>query len=80
MDCKILPCLWQNLEQGGILVAGFLGKRLSKHGSILFRSIWSWNNVMKARVEDNLHAPINLGACNHSGINLGSDAGMDASL
>lgn len=54
------------------------GEDSSKTFSTLFRTVGTWDDVMETRVQDNLHAPIYLGPCDYTGIDLASDTGMDA--
>ena len=55
-------------------------KHFAKAGTILFSSVGSRNDIVKTRVENDLHASVHLGARNDARVNLVRDTGMNACL
>mmetsp|Transcript_17679 Transcript_17679/g.50067 ORF Transcript_17679/g.50067 Transcript_17679/m.50067 type:complete len:333 (+) Transcript_17679:1609-2607(+) len=76
---ELVPRARQLLEQGGIV-----GRARAEGGAeglaVLLGSVGPWDDVVEARVEDDLHAPIHLGTRDRSVVDLRSHAGVDTGL
>ena len=76
---EIVPRGRQHSQQRGI-IRHLSSKRQSKRISILFGTVRSWDDVMEAAVENDLHATIHFSASNDARVNLFGDARVDSSL